>query len=112
MMAIPAVAALLLAVIDAFGLSLLDVSFAFAFCVAGAMASHVLNEFPKGDEFMMTRLMTSMFVRAGLPLIAVVLAKMVFESAFSEGFVYLVVLFYLVGLISDSVLSTIRLRSQ
>ncbi len=83
---------------------------AAAICLAGALIGHVLSEFPRGNEWIMVRLVSSMMIRAGLPLLVVVVTKVFLPSVFSPGLVYRVVLFYLVGLIGEAVLSCTRLK--
>ncbi len=101
---------LILSLSNVVNVSFAAVNLAFVVCVLGALLGHVLSEYPKGNEFILTRLLASMFVRAGLPLAAVVFVKLFLNSIFDPGFVYLVVLFYLVGLISEAVLSVARLK--
>ena len=70
-------------------------------CGLGAVLAHICSELPRGDVFIMIRLILSSIVRAGIPLLVLVIAKLQFPEQFNQGMVYFVVLFYVVGLLTD-----------
>ena len=110
-LSVPTLVVLVWRVVDPVGsLSPSATCWGYVFCLVGALLGHVLGEYPRGHEFILTRLMASMMVRAGLPLAAVLISKFFLTSLFSQGFVYLVVLLYLVGLICEALLSLSRLH--
>ena len=85
---------------------------AFAACSVSAMAAHVAAEYPRGDAFIAVRLAMSMVVRTALPLAVCVLAKFTEILPFEPGLIVLVFLFYLIGLMVDVKLQSVRLGSQ
>jgi len=70
-------------------------------CGLGAVLAHVCSELPRGDMLIMVRLMSSSMVRVGVPLILLLVAKLAFTELFDRGMVYFVILFYVVGLLTD-----------
>lgn len=93
-------------------LSMLMAFGAWLVCVISSLAAHVFGEYPKGDENFMARLAGSMGVRTGPPFLAVILVKALPSLTFKPGFVLLIVLFYLVGLLVDVFLTVRRLKSS
>ncbi len=79
----------------------LTASIALASCAVGAVLAHYFTIYPRGDAFLVSRLYLSMAARAGLPLAVLVICKMNFETLLDEGMVYFVILFYLVGLLTE-----------
>ena len=79
----------------------LSAGLSWAACLAGALLGHVGSVYPRGDAYIVSRLYLSMAARAGFPLALLVICKTSFESLFSQGMVYFVILFYLVGLLTD-----------
>ncbi len=76
-------------------------------CFMGAVAGHFLAAYPRGDVYLAARLYASMAARMGLPFVLLFICKVRFDELFSQGMVYFVILFYLVGMIVDL---TIRMR--
>ena len=72
-----------------------------AACLAGGILGHVFSFYPRGDAFIVSRLYLSMMARAGIPLLLLFICKTRFESLFDQGMVYFVILFYLVGLLTE-----------
>jgi len=87
---------------------LLAASIALASCLLGSVLAHFFGIYPRGEAFIVSRLYLSMAARAGLPLAVLVICKMNFETLLTEGMVYFVILFYLVGLLTEL---KIRMRS-
>lgn len=79
-----------------------------AVCFAGSLAGHFLAIYPRGNVYVAARLYASMGARMGFPFLLLFVCKLNFEKLFSQGMVYFVVLFYLVGLLVDL---TIRMRA-
>ena len=73
----------------------------FVACLAGAWLGHVFFIYPRGDHFLVSRMYLSMAARAGIPLLLLMVCKISLEPLFSRGMVYFVILFYLVGLLTD-----------
>lgn len=80
---------------------LLAASLALASCLVGAVLAHFFGIYPRGDAFLVSRLYLSMAARTGLPLAVLMVCKMNFETLLAEGMVYFVILFYLVGLLTE-----------
>ena len=80
-------------------------------CGTGAVLAHICSELPRGDMFIMIRLMSSSMVRVGVPLILLVVAKLAFPEHFARGMVYFVILFYVVGLLTDLQLQIKRFKT-
>lgn len=72
-----------------------------AACGLGALLAHVCSELPRGDLFIMVRLMSSSMVRVGIPLLVLLVVKFQLPELFDRGMVYFVILFYVVGLLTD-----------
>ena len=83
---------------------------ALAVCVISSQLAHIAGEYPSGDDYFMARLASSISVRTGIPLLAVVLVKLSPIIPFEPAFVFLVILFYLVGLFADVALHVARLK--
>jgi hypothetical protein len=77
-------------------------------CFTGAVSGHFLAIYPRGNAYLLARLYASMAARLGFPFVLLFVCKVRFENLFSQGMVYFVILFYLVGLLVDL---TIRMRS-
>ncbi len=97
------VGALTLGAVFAFGNSemLISAGVSLAFCALGAIIAHFFSIYPRGDAFLVSRLYLSMAARAGFPLALLMVCKTNFESLLAEGMVYFVILFYLVGLLTE-----------
>ena len=89
------------------GTMVLAASLSAVVCLAGAVGGHFLAIYPRGEVYMATRLYASMAARMGLPFLLLFVCKVRFTDLFSQGMVYFVILFYLVGLVVDL---TIRMR--
>ncbi len=85
---------------------------AWAVCVISSLFAHVLGEYPKHPDLFAARLAGSMAARTGPPFLAVILVKAIPSLTFKSGFVFLIVLFYLVGLLVDVKLQVGRLKSS
>ncbi len=83
---------------------------ALAVCVISSQLAHIAGEYPSGDDYFMARLASSISVRTGIPLLAVVLVKLSPRIPFEPAFVFLVILFYSVGLFADVALHVARLK--
>ena len=70
-------------------------------CLAGAILGHIFSVYPRGDAYLVSRLYLSMMMRAGIPLALLFVCRTRFESLFDQGMVYFVILFYLVGLLTE-----------
>lgn len=104
------------AVAIALSLSLQSVSLPLAFlawavCVISSLVAHVVGEYPSGDDYFMARLARSMVARSGPPFLVVIISKLSPVLPFESGFVLLIVLFYLVGLIADVALQVLRINA-
>ncbi|MCP4082860.1 MAG: hypothetical protein GY819_07175, partial [Planctomycetaceae bacterium] len=80
---------------------LIAAGLSFAFCALGAIIAHFFSIYPRGDAFLVSRLYLSMAARVGLPLALLVVCKTNFEALLVQGMVYFVILFYLVGLLTE-----------
>lgn len=85
---------------------------AFGVCVISSLVAHLTGEYPTGEDYFMTRLVLSMMARSGLPFLAVIVVKTSARFEFSPGFVFLVILFYVVGLFVDILMQVARLNRQ
>ncbi len=79
-------------------------------CGLAAVAAFFLGIFPRGEFFRLTRLYTASAVRIAVPVAYLLVCKMAFPDLFGQGMVYFVVLFYLVGLLTDLALQLRRNR--
>jgi hypothetical protein len=70
-------------------------------CLGGAAVAHVFNIFPRGDYLITSRLMLSSAARVVLPLTLLAVCKSFRPDLLERGMVYFVILFYLVGLLTD-----------
>ena len=77
-------------------------------CGVAAIAAFLLGIFPRGEFFRLTRLYTASAVRIAIPVLYLFIARTAFPDLFDQGMVYFVVLFYLVGLLTDLVLQLRR----
>ncbi len=92
---------------------LLDVRLAvlaFGVCLVSSLLAHIAGEYPQGDGFLALRMALSMLVRTVPPFLACLIVKLSPAIAFETGFVFFVLLFYLIGLIIDVALHTARLN--
>ena len=83
---------------------------AFGVCVISSLVAHVVGEYPSGDDYFAARMALSITARTGPPFLAVVIVKLLPGLPFESGFVFLVILIYLVGLIVDVALHVARLK--
>ncbi len=90
-----------------FGLAVL----AAVVCVISSLVAHVVGEFPKGDDYFAARLALSIMARTGPPFLLVLFVKLIPDSPFQPGFVFFVVLLYLVGLFVDVAMHVSRLQA-
>lgn len=81
-------------------------------CVISSLAAHVVGEFPRGDDYFAARLALSIAARTGPPFLLVVIVKLIPDLPFESGFVFFVVLLYLVGLFADVTLQVMRLKQD
>ncbi len=80
-------------------------------CLAGVAAGHVFSIIPRGDMFFSLRLMLSSTVRVALPLVTLLVCRLTRPELLERGMVYFVILFYLVGLMSELITRIKRLAS-
>lgn len=83
---------------------------AFLVCGISSLVAHVAGEYPSGDDNFAARLALSMAVRTGPPFLLVIFLKMNSALPDGPGFVVLIVLFYMVGLVVDVSLQSMRLN--
>lgn len=79
-------------------------------CLLAAIAAFFLGIYPRGEFFRLTRLYTASAIRIAIPVVYLFVCKTFFPDQFGQGMVYFVVLFYLVGLLTDLVLQLRRNR--
>lgn len=79
-------------------------------CCLAAVAATWLSIYPRGDHFRLIRLYTGSAARIALPVILLFICKWVMPELFDQGMVYFVVLFYLVGLLTDLMLQLKRIK--
>lgn len=84
---------------------------AFGTCVISSLVAHVVGEYPSGDANFMARLGGGMATRTGVPFLVVISARLASSDPLSVGFVALVILFYLVGLVADISLHVLRMKA-
>lgn len=84
---------------------------AFITCVISSLVAHVLGEYPSGDANIMARFAGSLAARTGLPFLVVISARLASSGSLNVGFVVLVILFYLVGLVADISLHVLRMKA-
>ncbi len=80
-------------------------------CVISSLVAHVAGEYPSGDDKFMARLGGGMFARTSLPFLVVITTQLASPEPVSGGFVLLVILFYLVGLVADVSLHVLRMKT-
>jgi len=81
-------------------------------CLAAALIAQVLGEFPRGDFFIFTRLACATAMRLSLPLVLLFALKLNDSPLLSKGLVWYVVAFYLIGLLTDTILHARRVRAS
>ncbi len=79
-------------------------------CCVAAVAATYLSVYPAGDHFRLIRLYTASAARIALPVILLFICRAVLPELFAQGMVYFVVLFYLVGLLTDLKLQLRRIK--
>ena len=79
-------------------------------CCLAAVAATYLSVYPQGDHFRLIRLYTASAVRIALPVILLFICRAILPELFAKGMVYFVVLFYLVGLLTDLMLQLKRIK--
>ncbi|MGI9518013.1 MAG: hypothetical protein ACR2NP_13250 [Pirellulaceae bacterium] len=79
-------------------------------CCLAAVAATCLSIYPRGDHFRLIRLYTASAARLALPVILLFVCKAIMPELFAQGMVYFVVLFYLVGLLTDLMLQLRRIK--
>ncbi|HMO12907.1 MAG TPA: hypothetical protein PKD64_03770 [Pirellulaceae bacterium] len=70
-------------------------------CLATGVLAHLVGEFPQGDTFMMSRLLSASVIRIGGPLAFLLFLKFSSSPWMENGVVFVVVIFYLVMLAAD-----------
>ncbi len=70
-------------------------------CYVTGVLAHLLGEFPQGELFIMSRLLSSSLVRMGGPLAFLLVIKFSSSPWMGSEIVYVVVTFYLVMLVTD-----------
>ena len=80
---------------------------AFAVILVSSMFGQIAGEFPRGDEFVLFRLVGSIGARSGLVLLFLVFTRQWHLS--NQGFIYYILAFYSVGLLADVMLTSYRM---
>jgi hypothetical protein len=93
-----------------FDVNLMMAILALSVCVISSLLAHIVGEYPKGDDYFAARLAGSMAARTAPPFLLVIIAKLRPEIPFESGFVFFIILFYLVGLIADVGMHVVRLK--
>ena len=94
------------------GLDTSLVMIAWLVCAVSTLAAHVAAEFPRGVAYVLVRTMSGMAARTVLPLLMAIWGLYLTEPPMEREIVFVLVLFYLVGLVADSVLSVKRVQAQ
>lgn len=79
-------------------------------CGISAVAAHFLGVWPAGEIFRLMRLYLATAVRIGIPVIFLLICRALLPELLDQGMVYFVVLFYLVGLLTDLALQLRRIK--
>ncbi len=90
---------------------LIPITLAFVACLLAAILGQVLGEYPTGEMFIVSRLLSSSVVRVGVPIAMLTYLKLTESPWLELGMAYFVVLFYFVGLLTDLCLHLKRYRS-
>lgn len=104
-----------LCVTELFGWESGPCQLAFVVVFGCSMASLIIGEFPRGDEFVILRLGSSMFLRSGMLLFALMLLTFQKESGralLENGFIHYIFAFYSVGLFFDVWLTCLRTKND
>lgn len=102
---------LALAVTGLMGWSILACQLAFAIVMVCSMASLLIGEFPRGDEFVILRLGSSIFLRSGLLLVAMMFLTAqgnAGSALLDNGIIHYILAFYSIGLFVDVWLTCLR----
>ena len=83
---------------------------ASAVCLFACLVAHCFNDFPPGNEFLMHRFFICSALRTGFPLLLAVLAKKLSPTLIDGGLIYYIILFYLVGLAAELVITYWRFK--
>lgn len=84
---------------------------AFAIVLCCSLASLLIGEFPRGDEFAILRLGSSIFLRSGLVLVALMMLSrqgVAGRALLDNGIIQYILAFYSVGLFVDVWLTCLR----
>jgi hypothetical protein len=81
-------------------------------CVISSLVAHIAGEYPSGEDKFMARLGGGMFARTSLPFLVVISTQLTSPDPLPTGFVLLVILFYLVGLVADVSLQVLRMKTS
>ena len=79
---------------------------AFAVVLPCSIAGLLAGEFPRGNEFAILRLTGTIFTRSGLLLVFLLFARK--WDLLNHGFIYYILAFYAIGLLTDMVLSSLK----
>lgn len=105
---------LALGITGALGWDSLPCQLAFVIVFGCSMASLMIGEFPRGDEFVILRLGSSMFLRSGILLVVLMLLTSQEESGralLDNGFIHYIFAFYSIGLFFDVWLTCLRTKN-
>ena len=81
-------------------------------CLISSLLAHVAGEYPRGDLYFTARLAIQMMVRTGLPFAVALWGLYFAEPPLETSLVFYMILFYLIGLVTDVQLNLSRLNSQ
>jgi hypothetical protein len=95
-----------------FQTSLTSVLVALIACLAATLLAHVAGEYPRGDVYFAARLAIQLVVRAGIPFVVAVCGLYFVKPPLETNLVFYMILFYLVGLLTDVPLNLARLKAN
>lgn len=81
-------------------------------CLVAGVIAHVAGEHPKGDVFIMARMMIQMAVRTSIPFAFALWAINFANPPLEKSLVFYIILFYMVGLVSDLQLNLARIKAN
>ncbi len=80
-------------------------------CFLAAVLAHLVGEFPRGEIFLTSRVLASAFVRAGIPLVLLLILKITNSHHLENGAVYFVCVLYVVTLVADLMIHVRQFKS-
>ena len=98
--------------VGVFGTGVYEALLGWAVCTIAAVLAHIGGEYPRGDFNFAARLAIQMVVRTVPPFAVALWGTNFAEPPLEKSLVFYMILFYLIGLVTDVQLSLARLKTE